>query len=295
MSLNASIRQGDLAQTKKIFRRRKFDKRMPQETKNSLFSLACVRGHLAIARWLLRNIPQLPPDDYTVIGAFHGACRQGHLLTARWLLRINSEISRKKGRHHATFHIICKNGHLDTARWFYRIGSPILVPGFASGFQSACANGHLDVARWLLQIDPTCSVAIRAGNEYAFRHACAGNHVIIARWLLRLRPDINICAGDDWAFRHAVRNGAVDAVKWLVHIYPTSIIGDPSNYIFMLRYACAQNRVLLVKWLLANRPQFKLAANEQWVTRSVETDMWTWPTGNRVRQWLHQTTPYVCE
>ena len=123
--------------------------------------------------------------------AFRLACEKGYLDIAQWLLQIKPEIdwSRPAGLTHSLF-ISCVYGHLHLAQWLYQLyNKPDEISvNINIVFIYTCSNGHLEVAKWLLSVFP--SIDISHDEHCAFRWAYVEGHYHIVKWLQSLKPDV---------------------------------------------------------------------------------------------------------
>jgi ankyrin repeat protein len=170
------------------------------------FIRACEQGDLREAYYYFNKIPESVRSSYISADDFRPfrlACKNGHLDVARWLLRQKPNID-IFARNNESFINACKNGHLNVAQWLYQKSIQrhqtidiSLEDGFA--FREACGNGHLDVCQWLFQTDPSIDITARYND--AFERACMNRHLNVAQWLASLKPEYSIVDenSDDWS------------------------------------------------------------------------------------------------
>ena len=131
--------------------------------------------------------------------AFYLACKKGHLQTAKWLLSRNPciridlmDIYFK----HDPFVRACENGRLDVAQWLLQIKPKFdMTTHNHYIFRQTCINGHLEVAKWLLNVKP--NIDITAQNSEAFRTCCKEQKLDIVQWLCQIKPYLYIVCYDE--------------------------------------------------------------------------------------------------
>lgn len=225
-----------------------------QEVANVAINRACRGGHLETAKALADTVD----EDTRAEEMLALACERGHLEVAGWLLPrcLGQDPDVSRGHVSDFFRAACGGGRLDVARWLwsYTWGEPacgltladIRVDardagnaGLAGVLEATCAGSrpsnpggsrdHLAVARWLwsLGFDLT---DVRANAGYALRGACYGGSVALMRWLWsRRRGGARLGLADLRAFEAAADG---------------SLPGPPA-----LVVACSWGRLALARWL----------------------------------------------
>ena len=81
------------------------------------FKVACANGHIHIARWLLKEIPEI---DVSIDceDPLRYACREGHIEIVKWLYEINPNMD-VSVCFFQPFTNSCNNGHIEIAKWLY--------------------------------------------------------------------------------------------------------------------------------------------------------------------------------
>lgn len=175
--------------------------------KEYVFVLACEKGYLEFAQWLISQEPTHGAINIHArhSRAFQSACRNRHLSIARWLLTLEPthgaiDIHMKKEE---IFRAACRRGHLDVLEWLLSLESTRGQIDIhiqcerayqnsdhdISPFNQACRKGHLDVVKFLVALEPThAQLDVHFAGERAFRWACGQGHLHLAQWLLTLEP-----------------------------------------------------------------------------------------------------------
>jgi len=138
---------------------------------NKAFHLACKKGRLPVAKWLVDCGADVDTgDNYS----FRKSCKYGHLETAQWLYSIGAW----------TENIIeqsCKNGQLEIAKWLYSLDTDVNLENL---FLKACKNGQLEIAKWLYSLDDKICF-----ND-SFKSSCSKGHIRVSMWLYDLCPEL---------------------------------------------------------------------------------------------------------
>jgi hypothetical protein len=111
---------------------------------------ACIVGDLqgAMSLYQLCGVDIHANDDL----AFRLACWRGHLAVAQWLLGLGVDI-------HSTddwaFRLACESGQLVVAKWLVGMGGVDIHALHDGALRCACDKGHLGLGRWLVALDPS--------------------------------------------------------------------------------------------------------------------------------------------
>jgi hypothetical protein len=173
----------------------------------AVFLTACQYGNLCLVQQLADNNVLKFADD-----GFRLACGRGHLKVAKWLLRVKPPID-IRATSDTAFRSACFNGHLKVAQWLLSVEPSINICLYDDAvFRLTCYYGHLKVAKWLLSVEP--SIDIRRHNNVSFRCACVNGNLKVAKWLQSVDPSIDV-HNTDIAFRSACTRGPLKIAKWL--------------------------------------------------------------------------------
>ena len=176
--LRCLIDAGDLETVQALVER---DWRFHWMHDTSPFEVACERGQLHIAQWLLDR------DRERIMGhrfdrALRLACGRGHVGVTEWLLALARELP-------------------------YRYNVDVL---FAS--LCGCEHGSLDILQCLRARVP--HLDIHAYHEDAFAQACEHGRIAVAQWLIA-QGGVDIHARHDAAFVLACMNRRLRTAQWL--------------------------------------------------------------------------------
>ena len=185
------------------------------------FCVACSNGHVDVARLLLRR-GRVPVYGHKT-HALTLACVKGHTSIVRFLTELGgTNYVNVHVANDAPFIAACRAGHVDIVDLFLSFQGPRRMPfgvphnAFSdTAMLAACANGHTGVVHSLLRY--------RGGGRTrvppeALVHACAGGHLDTVRALLAARGFHYVDLGwdEDSAFCAACANGRADVMRLLL-------------------------------------------------------------------------------
>ena len=180
----------------------------------------CDHGNLPHAQWIFRHSVI---NNTQLFASFIGACMHGHLHVAQWIHKIIPNISNK-----CAFHVACVYGHLHVAQWIHGLASSIELERtfhsdyihrltnavqrkyettiYADTLRDVCTNGHLHVAQWFYEI------ASDIEFKDALRHASRTGQLHVVQWIYKIIPDIDLTD----AFLQAYKSSKIHVVKWII-------------------------------------------------------------------------------
>ena len=147
------------------------------------FQLACQRGHIHLARWLVQEFyPHALNPNAGQQFALWAAWHVGHKNVEQWLLSFTGGYVNMHYGKHFGFRASCQAGDIRQAQWWLERYPCINVhANHEEAFRLACRYGKLGTARWLKTEFPAIDVHVM--KDYAFRWACLEGHLEVARWL----------------------------------------------------------------------------------------------------------------
>lgn len=149
---------------------------------NDMTRVVCESGYLETCRWLYTNL-RVHPDWYYIYNIpFELACANGHLKIAQWMCRNLPNINVHADNEYA-FRYACINGHLETAKWllehFPTINYRILDDW---AFCVSSWNGHIEVVKWLFDLTQKPEVNSTSWQE-AINLAILHDDTVMLEWL----------------------------------------------------------------------------------------------------------------
>jgi len=145
------------------------DKYCPPYLKNfndALFRKACRKGQLRMAKWLLKNKPDIDVT-YKDNKSFYQACLNGHLKLAKWLIKIKPDIDTSIHNSLIFLDVCSKIENIKVAKWLYSIQSDkILKDDNLLVLQHSYYYGYYNLCKWLLQIKNDWDISFLQENYY---------------------------------------------------------------------------------------------------------------------------------
>ena len=189
----------------------------------TLLHVACTKGYLAIAQYLVRE-HNLNPHVRDVEGAsmLYSACCNGHLPVMKYLvaeLRCDPRLSH--GPEESLLHAACSRGFLDIV--MYLINEQGFDPNSTSKFgetplHSACSNCHLEVVRFLVEKHHCSTSCIDNSGSTPLLVACQNDRSEVVRYLVHEQNCDPTCRDNygNTPLHVACRYGRVDIAKILL-------------------------------------------------------------------------------
>ena len=122
-------------------------------TINSDFRYYCRRGNLDCVKNIVENYDILNPNTRASYG-FRIACNKGYLKIAKYLVEKFPLDSNKMIRYDSkkwnAFRMACCNGHLNVVKWLVKTFRVDPHHCNEEAFSLACKNGHLNVVKYFL-------------------------------------------------------------------------------------------------------------------------------------------------
>ena len=177
---------------------------------------ASSNGKVSTIKWLISrgaSVHEMNTNNCTCLII---ATKGGHFDAVKCLIANGASLEDKDCRKTNCLHFAAQKGHLELVKYFVAAGVPILYADSlnSTALSYAACGGHLDVVKWLLENGST----INDGAQVTvFLNACISGNIELVKYLLSYGASI-----DETAFGN--RN--------------------------CLYYACANNHVKLLDWLL---------------------------------------------
>jgi len=217
-----SIAKGDLALVKELYGRR-------GKTLLSVFGLdgctpfllACKKGHMAIAKFLLEHgagISDRDKDPKRQGIAIHYACWGGNKDTILWLLGLGASLDDVDIVGNTPLLYAIYGGHRDVVEELLRRGRSLREKNsknHSAILQAAC-GGHLHLVEWLINKGFSLAEIDNDGNT-ALLFAAWGGHRSLMEYLLRLGSSLDEKNHNGHSvFLSAANGGRVEIVEWLL-------------------------------------------------------------------------------
>lgn len=191
----------------------------------SAFEIACERGHLDIAQWLLTLSPVNVHARDEV--AFRVACEHGHLEIAKWLLTLGPVNVHALDNY--AFRFACFRSHFETAKWLWSLGGMGVYDDVKVAFHVSCAQGNLLLVEWLSTVWD-----MRREAAFAFHAVCARGQLDLAKVLYAhaQRFDARVIST---AFQSACCSAHWQVAKWLLGLEEAEAVRFPSQSVYCLK------------------------------------------------------------
>lgn len=183
---NTEVYYCELMQSYNYFRRFYSHYTNPHLYGNTL-KLACVNGHLEIAKWLIKFYSNCWVDMEWI---FYWTCRGGHLSIAKWLIETVPKLIEDTSNNNKMFECACEYGNLEIAKLLFEICPRIDARSNQDyAFEFACRKGFLKIAKWLIEIYPQIKFYNKESN-HIFKQICANGHLAVAMWYIEIYPHV---------------------------------------------------------------------------------------------------------
>ena len=162
-----------------------------------LFRQICEAGNIVLANLLFVHYKHIIDTKHAVERAFRKTCTKGHLDVAKWLLKIRPDLN-ISANHYFAFFESCVNGHLKMAKWIFNIltskGKYLnkeyktclqTAEWIDDTFSLACAYNKMNVAKWMLIKFPNIDVSYN--NHFGFSKACQNGNLTMVVWLIDIQ------------------------------------------------------------------------------------------------------------
>ena len=223
----------------------------------TLLHCACQRGHLAVAKYLIRE-QKCDPSCKSKHGQtpLHFACLMGHLNIAKYLIEeqhIDLCIRDEDGQ--TPLHSACLKGHLNVAKYLIEKQRCNLICNQNGGWtplHAACDGGHLSAVEYLIEeqhIDP----CIKSEDcQTPLHSACLKGHLDIVKYLtVKQGCDPTCRMKGGWIPLHfACQEGHLHVVKYLIEILRSDPNCENEEGLMPLHLACLNGHINLVIYLI---------------------------------------------
>lgn len=189
---------GSLVMTKWLYSICKSDCKLER-----LFSNACIRCDLDIAKWI-HELIGFCGDNNDILRA----CEYDNLILAKWLYKIRyvDIITIKK-----CFSISCRCDKFDVSKWLYGLGRIHVSHDTDVLFRVSCFNGNIEMVKWFYEIGLFSS---RVVDQHLFNGVCCAGFLLIAKFIYEIHKfDIH-----DSSFEVICQDGKLDMVLWFYEI-----------------------------------------------------------------------------
>ena len=131
--------------------------------------LACLEGHLDVARWLHGAGTSLDATTNRGDTPLLYACMKGKLNIAQWLHSVGASLDATDSEGNRSLHQACRRGHLDIAQWLHSAGASLHTTssGGLTPLHLACSAGRLETTSWLCSAGADATTETDTGNTPA--------------------------------------------------------------------------------------------------------------------------------
>ncbi|XP_004305267.1 PREDICTED: ankyrin repeat-containing protein At2g01680-like [Fragaria vesca subsp. vesca] len=199
-----------------------------EETGNSVLHLAARFGHVELAAYIIKLLPDLV-SVRNVKGetALHEACRQGNTSVVKLLLEANPYVTCTLTHEQAAFFIACSYGNVDVVK--YMANQPGVLDfeqhEAFSPLHLCIAEGYIDIVNTILKACPRFAWKIDNHGFLPLHLACEKGQVEITKTLLMIDPNLSLELNHyHYTPVHiAVMNGQIQILEELLSSSPISL------------------------------------------------------------------------
>lgn len=211
-----------------------------------VFEYACQKGNLAVVEWIDSFKGWQTEDDHHYFSGLKLACINGHLNVAKWLSE--KGLVFEQGSSYAKWklsHIIektCEQGHIPIVLWLLSNMTFLKDEYKQNMFVETCKHGHLELVKILRSKFPDMSIEL--GIELASKYG----QLEIVQYLSDYNLSDDVI---NQAFYNASRKGHLDVLKWFYCKFPNldiRYLASSTGDAFQVAYK--YGHLLVCKWLL---------------------------------------------
>ncbi|XP_059489715.1 uncharacterized protein LOC132204878 [Neocloeon triangulifer] len=238
-----------------------------KKSKNGKTSLhyAAIRGHIAVAEFLLSNGADVNArDDKNETPLTYAACYSNKEM-CQLLVKNDADLSAVNSGGNDALHLACFNGKFENVQYLLSLNSFDLGMKGKNGktaLHYAAQKGHHAVAELLLSNE--LDINVRADfNETPFTLAAYFSDEKMCRYLVDMGADLSAVHNDgNDALHLACLNGKFENVKYLLGLNGFSVEKKGENGRTALHWAAKNGHVTVVKFLLSKKADVNALDND---------------------------------
>ena len=193
----------------------------------------------------------------------HCACWKGHLEVARELLKRGAKLEAKTKTGQTALHYASFSGHTALVRLLLDEGAQIEAKCNIGGtpLYHASQEGKLEAVRLLLERGAVADARTTGGSS-ALMTACEKGHAAVVRELLQRGVDANAHANNGWTALHAASyNGRAEAMRELLKRHDVNINTQDNDGRTPLMSACDKGHLMAATLLIGHAADLALLDN----------------------------------
>jgi ankyrin repeat protein len=234
---------------------------------------ACVKGHVAIVKALLRKGATTAISDDSGRTPLYIGAMNGHVEVVKLLLENGADFTVASNSGWTPLKSASNNGHVEVVKLLLQNGADFTVASNSgwTPLKSASNNGHVEVVKLLLQNGADLTIGSNSGWT-PLNSASESGHVEVVKLLLENGADLTIANNDRWTpLNSASNSGHVEVAKLLLENGADLTIANNNGWT-PLHSASNKGHIEVVKLLLENRADLTIANNNGWTPLNSASD-----------------------
>lgn len=227
---------------------------------SKMFNIACTRGHLEVAKWLVTRYELSVPEILHLYSTFSitSLCARGEEVI-RWLFDTYYSQSPDCFDIDEAFYYASSYGKLSIMQYLVTGGAAVDVQSMfgnrpnSNAFYIACKKGYGDIVQFLADhFDPTKEQVLHALRHVA-ANARESSHLAVIRYLVEkyevTADELGGTSTIQTQLLTAIQRGYLEFARWFVQHYklPREVIMDRGDYVFSV--ASQSGNINMMKWL----------------------------------------------